>query len=156
MAGLPVLAHMHTPPADSFTSRGQENGGSPFFHSGLSSWGDSRSLFSSRTGWDSLLFSSRSKLKEWPQGHDFCCVCIFLTDLWFCVYVFCLSRLRVESPFQLGLCISCCLNVEIKDVVFPTILWIDVGSFAFWVAVDYYESFGHDRAKNDSGIKFPN
>ena len=38
-----------------------------FFHSRPSSRGDSRSLF-----------SSRSELEEWPQGHDLCCVFISL------------------------------------------------------------------------------
>ena len=45
-----------------------------FFHSHPSPRGDNRSLFCSRTGWNSSLFSSCSELEERPVGHDSWCV----------------------------------------------------------------------------------
>ena len=84
VAGLSVLAHMHTPPTDPFTSRGQEGNESilPFVfhpHAGIVV------LFSSCIGWGSPLSSSCRELGEAVSViHDF---------------------VHVNDPFMFGLCI---------------------------------------------------
>ena len=70
-------------------------------------------------------------------------------------YVFHLSRLRVGSSLPTWAVYFCCFNVEIRAAVLPMIcglMWVLVCFGLLWLLLGF---FGHDRAKNDSGIDFP-
>ena len=63
--------------------------------------------------------------------------------------------MRVWSPLLFQIVYSHCFSVEIRAIVFPTICGLMWVLFRFGLMWLLLSRFGHDRAKNDSGIVFP-
>ena len=80
-----------------------------------------------------------SPMKE-PFPISAVCVYFSLTDLWFCVHVFPLSRMRIGSPLQLSGFVFPVSSGWRSGYCFPHDLWFDVGSFSFWFVVAIIES----------------
>ena len=160
VAGLSVLSHMPTPPANSSPSRRK---GKPLRM--IPFWLILRQrvvLFLSCAGWDC---SSRSKLRsrflspmisfEWALRILGCVYVCYHTYLWFWVYALPCPSWESDLLLHFGLCfllpllqcwdLGLLLSPRLVCCGFNYVL----SRYGFSLGL-----FGHDRAKNDSGIVF--
>ena len=130
VAGISVLSHMHTPPVDSFTLTWAREAPRPHFSS----------LCPHAKSWES----------HFSGIHDFPVYVPFMIGV---PKHFILMR-RLGIHLHVG-CFSFLTQLR-NRCCFPHDFGFAMGSFTFLGCCGFLLShFGHDRAKNDSGIRFP-